>query len=373
LAINEYILTILAMLVSIVISIISLKFAYSANKQSKTANELAEEANKKSDISNDLAIEANELSKNANAYSKEANDLAKGESRRAYRPKLELKSLNLNPNGIHVYVGNNIKLSGAKPIKNIIPDTLPLFNADGEPIFIKYDSGYDYTNFIVRSRGRVFLTSFVPHKEDSTIMKRSDWREYLFINLCSANNIDNVILIFGLINLTIDTDSDNISELKIEKAYSMINENENVRNDMSVDVEFVDPKFPLTIPIAIAYQKKRNKKSEDDVRCALERFCYEIFRLKGKNEEPINLLEDKDMFEMFEKYIRLSELSCLLKCVTTGDDDESYYYTLMFRTMDSPYHNRYFTKIYGSKQFYKMAKKATERAGHNVIFKKVNK
>lgn len=366
--IYEYILAILAIIVSAVISIIALIFAHSANKQSKTANNLAEEANKKSDISNGLAIEANDLSKKANNYSKAANDLAKSANHKANRPKLNLVGLFVDYDEIDVYVGNNVNLYGSKPIKKVNPIAMPLSTIDEDERFIEVDSGYDFTNLIVSSRRSVFLTPYAPYEEEWIFREHSDMKEYLFINLCATNNVDNVILVFGLMDLVIDLDSDNVSELKIENVYSMRANDTSIKNDMRVAIQFSDPKFPLTIPIAVAYPKRQEKRSWPNISCGLENICFKIFQLKDKNEKRINLLKNRDMLKIFKKHIGLSELSCLLKCTTASDDEEPYYYTLMFRT-HSYCHTSHLAKIYyGGKQFYKMAIEATRRAGKNVIF-----
>jgi len=64
---------------SLIVSVISLFFAFWSNKNSRDANKIAEEANAKSDKANGIAEEANKISSQLLAEQQKANRLSEAQ------------------------------------------------------------------------------------------------------------------------------------------------------------------------------------------------------------------------------------------------------------------------------------------------------
>jgi len=320
---GELLLGVIGILLSTVISVIALVSSKSANKKSTIANELAEKAN--------------------NLY-EQANKLAQSSSNKVHMPKIKLIDFSIDPNKIEIFAQKNMQINGAHPMKS--PS--------------RKVGTYEYYNFHRLINGNFRNISLLAHP--LTMI------EYLFLNLCSNNfNDDNKAVVFGMFNVTIDFGSDSISEIKIEKAYAMVNKRTSIGNDLDINVRFFDPISPLKIPIAFVCPYKK-------IEGLLERVSW----LKG-TFKSLNLFESKSMIP---QYTNLDEFACLLRCKTIEDEETPYYYSLLFHPTELCNYDRlnywghsvnYRARICnGSSDFYEMAKRASERADCDVIFESID-
>lgn len=264
----------------------------------------------------------------ANNLTREDIDLSIKEKQEAKRPKLTLEAVTLDPNKVEIYVGSNIDIKDER-VKPII----------GEK--------YDYAKEIVLN----------PAYFRKNVMLNHNQKDYLFVNQCypDTHDIKNLVLAFGMLNLKIDFGNVKISELKAERAYSMLQEDRCFGNDIELELKAKDIESPLEISLAFAYID------------ALDTTTPRLYNILGlEREEKLDFFKNR---EIASKYLNFTEIAYLFSCKTTSSSIP-YEYTLILqidkngKLVSGLIHD-------GDEVFYKEANKATQEVGISVICKSI--
>lgn len=255
----EYILPILSLLISIISTIL----AFKANIKSKEANEISKESNS--------------ISKEAKNISQKANEIAEKSLNVQIVPEIELTKLELDPQNVKIYGGNNISWTGKKDL----PDEL-----------------YEIILKLARTNSIMIF----------------DNKEYLLINLCYENTAkDDVGIIFDALCYEGKCTKNSITELSILKAYSLLNPTIPFEPDMGLNIHIDINTSTITIPIA--YACPSNLYSSLNL--------GSIAQIAGQTTEKINLISNPNMAG---KIISFVETAYLIKCLTPNND--KFLYTL---------------------------------------------
>ncbi|MCL2399961.1 MAG: hypothetical protein FWC91_09515 [Defluviitaleaceae bacterium] len=332
---DENVMQILGLLViPIITALFATIIALRALSHSKTANTRAKESIIESEKANILAEKAITESETANTLSKEANELSEkafDESKKAKyeakRPKPDAISIKISPANLKVFRGSKASRFIDEPdISNFLDIEKIL-----DPNIFQKSTVFDYDG------KKYMLINTLPKDVSKTIL------------------LEQIVLAFNVIEVEISLGS-RISEIKIEKAYTMID-----HKSPFTDVEVLDVKFPighnqvtLTMPFAYACFN-HNIKTLD-----IER----INNLKKSgNTEEINLLEQKVESALLGFY----ETAFLIRCKTTDDEvgAEGFLYSFLIHTK---YGKIEVEKIHdGDYLFNKKAAEAESRSGRKIV------
>jgi len=300
--ITEFIWNALKLAIPVIISLI---LFYFSNGKAKKANELAEKAIEKSGTANDISLEAIKRADTANDIAQKKFALLEDERKERYkegRPRVELKSMLFDTDEVDVYGGSNVL--GVKPI-------------DGKDYETGEYLGYDYTD-IIKSPDRLKHSTRLSHAG----------KNYMFINLLSPkdvkNNLNNVILAFGVLSLVIDLGGNTVKELKIEKAYSMKSEKEHFADGLKINVKFPKPGAELKIPIAYAC------KNNTDMSVHLTNINH--FKTKSEKSGKRTQVDFLEFRNDAEKFISFVETAYVFKCTTYCG--KKYDYTIYLEIVD---------------------------------------
>ena len=343
------ILGILGLVIPSIFSIIALVIACFANKRSKNANDIAEGANDIAEGANDIAEKANRISIQANDIAEEAlkiakqtvdvaedaNDISKRGQRNADRPDFKIKSWVLDPKKIDIYIGENVELDNAKPLVGVDPTT---------------KEEYDYENIVLGTCRKLTLLSY-------------NEKEHMLVNLCPHDikkYIDNAVIAFGVLSMTIDFDTSKISELVIEKTYSMMSETDSFYRDIKIDIDLPIHTSPLEIPMAFACLNGR------DSPIHLPSINKLVTSENLKDKEPINFLGDLDSRSKASRYLNFIETAYLFRYKNMNGD---IYYHSIFLEMDVDNEKvlKGLRRLDDCSLFREKAEKACEKAGHDVV------
>jgi len=260
------------------------------------------------------AIASYRVSSLAHKLAKEKFTFEKDEKDKENRPSMTLESVIINTDDVDVYVGSNLEYYEAKPIEGIHEET---------------QKGYNHIDLIKESNRLEMVTLLFP--EDHKLPSNDN--TYMFINACSEidvrDNMDNAVLVFGALNITIDLDNSNISELKLEKAYSMKSGNKGFGENVKFKIKMPTPKPVFTIPIAYACM--------DDDNMSINLRQVNKLRnqaIKDKKTKKINFMVTKGEAG---KYLSFSETAYLFRCKTK--DVKFYDYTLLLEKEDKKLKN----------------------------------
>jgi len=319
-------------LISVISSLISfglLIFAYlmyrEAKKESTSAKINAKDAKVAANEANRLADEANNLSKKtakeallvseeANRLREETLNFAKEERQKLNRPKMEIIALTLDLKELDFY-SNNPHFDEMKQIKSMK--------------FFSNHSGKNIATYFMGLKKLLLLNPNNRLRHNKTDEKSV----YLLANMCakydidkSGNNkfVDDVMLAYGILNITVNLGSNQIHELKVVKAYYTIGSKKIVINEEDISGSFRKPKSPLNIKIAHASLNNSD---------ALIKF-HALNGFKGsalENETVIDFLKPNFLCPNFLDggYIKFDEMAYLLKCIT--EDKEIYHYSLYLK------------------------------------------
>lgn len=258
----DYILPIL----SFFIAIISVILAFKANIKSNEANEISRESNL--------------ISKEAKNISQKANEIAEKSLNVQIAPEIELTKLELNPQNVKIYGGNNISWIGKKDL----PDKL-----------------YKIISKTARTDSIMVLEN----------------KEYLLINLCYENTAkDDVGIILDAFCFEGKCVKNSIAELSILKAYSLLNPTIPFEPDIRLNIHIDINTSTITIPIA--YACPSNLYSSLNL--------GSIAQMASQTTEKINLIDNPDMAG---KIIGFVETAYLIKCLTPNNDE--FLYTLYIK------------------------------------------
>ncbi len=253
-------------IISVIASIFSAIFAYKANTKAKEANEISKDAK-------NISEKANTISEEANIIAMKALDLQMA-------PEIRLTKLELDPQKVKVFGGNNIAWIG----KNELTDEL-----------------YKIISESART--------------DSIIVINN--KEYLLINLCyETTSKSDVGIILDAFCFEAECTKNSITELSILKAYSLLNPTIPFEPDIKLNIHIDINTSTITIPIA--YACPSNLYSSLNL--------GSIAKIAKEFTEKINLINTPDMAG---KIIGFVETAYLIKCITPNNDE--FLYTLYIK------------------------------------------
>jgi len=219
------------------------------------------------------------------------------------RPKIKLKSLTLDTNRVYMYVGKNVNWDGRE--KGSIYNEI-----------IK-GSNLRYIDIVKETKRLRMNTKLEPNEH---LLSKEKDTTYMFINLCTQEDIDsksdNIVLAFGVLNITLDLSADKIRELKIARAYSMKEEDESYGKVIGIDVSHrglgITSSFEMPVAYACVIDVDKEQKEKPDTSLYLKH----ISDKKTENDangshKPINFLEKQTNSA---QYIGFIESAYLLEC-----------------------------------------------------------
>lgn len=242
---------------SFIIACISAILAFVTYKKYKEANKISQEANK--------------FAKEANRFAREANEIAKKSLNTQIAPEIKLTKFGLDPTKVRVYGGNNISWIG----KNNIPDELY----------------------------KTILNS--PRTNSITMI---DDKKYLLINLCYKNTAKDDMGIVDAFYMELECTKNQVAELSILKAYSLLNSTTPFGIDVQIDTHIEVQNSNITIPIVYA--------CPSDLDSSLR--LGNIAKIAKETTDRINLLDSPSMAGRFIGFI---ETAYLIKCRTCSNDE----------------------------------------------------
>lgn len=244
-------------ILSFIVACISVILTFVTYKKYKKANEIAEEANK--------------FAKEANKFAKEANEISRKLLNAQIAPEIKLTRLGIDPTKAKVYGGENITWIG----KTDLPDEL-------------------YK--IIINTARTNSIAII----DNT--------KYLLINLCNKDtDKDNIGIILDAFYFELECAKNQVSELMILKAYSLLNSETPFGIDIQINTHIDVQTSTITIPIAYACPENRESSLN----------LGNIAKMAKETTKEINLM--KKLSET-KKYISFIETAYLIKCRTLNND-----------------------------------------------------
>ncbi len=283
-------------ILSIIVACISAILSFLTYKKYKKANEIAEEANV-------IAKEAHKFAKEANKFAKEANVIAMKSLNAQIAPEIKLTKLGVDPTKIKVYGGENITWIG----KTNLPDEL--------------------YQIIINSA-----------RTDSMVI--IDNTKYLLINLCYKDTTkDNIGIILDAFYFELECSKNQVSELMILKAYSLLNSKTPFGIDIKINAHTDVQTSTITIPIAYA--------CPENLESSL--ILGNIAKMAKEATNKINLIDSPSMAG---KFIGFIETAYLIKCRTFSNeeflfslymkkDESGKLQTLCMRRGDEIYNEKY--------------------------------
>jgi len=321
--------------IPVLISILSLAVAVlsylSSSQKAKKANRTAEAANSLSESAVNLTREANALARESNAQTnhlldilQSANDLkletmniARNDKYEESRPKFKVYDLTLDPKEVDVYVGESVGWNNTKPITD------------------------DYAEIVLNNTEKL-----------TWLRLPQDDKECILVNLCPPNveedYIDRVVLAFGVFNVMIDYDADEISKLQIENAYSMMSGSGKTSDNIGLNIPANNSLSKISI--AFAYVSGLNEPINFQN-------IDKLISSKKQEDRTKIVFNSPKLREKLKKYLHISEISCLLKC-TCGEVE--YYYSIFMGTDDNGLPGN-LIKEDGSNMFLEKFKKAIKK------------
>lgn len=258
-----------------------------------------------------------------------ANKIAKDARDDTQRPRLKLVSLSLDPQNVHIYGGKNITWAGKLPLRddlfNVIKDS---FRSDS-------------------------VVTFKVEKEAAP-------QEYLLVNLCKEDSQrEDVGLILNAITFSVENQNTDhlISELTIEKAYSMISSSDPFPLDMKLRNSTITiHENPFSVNLAYAC-------------CHYESSSLNLGGIAGiKASGETDIINLIDSPERAGEIIAFADTAYLFSCKTTSG--QRYEFSLVISRDPSTGKLKDHFIYYKRVEFDKRATAAYERANEKVVIEK---
>lgn len=265
----------------------------------------------------------------ANKIANDANEISNQMRDDTQRPRLKLVSLSLDPQNVHIYGGKNITWAGKLPLRddlfNVIKDS---FRSDS-------------------------VVTFKVEKEAAP-------QEYLLINLCGKDSQrEDIGLILNAITFSVENqNTDNpISEITIEKAYSMISNSKPFPLDMKLRNSTITiHENPFSVNLAYAC-------------CHYESSSLNLGGIAGiKASGETDIINLIDSPERAGEIIAFADTAYLFSCKTTSG--QRYEFSLVISKNPSTGNLKDHFIYYKREEFDKRAAAASERANKKVVIKR---
>lgn len=265
----------------------------------------------------------------ANKIANDANEISNQMRDDTQRPRLKLVSLSLDPQNVHIYGGKNITWAGKLPLRddlfNVIKDS---FRSDS-------------------------VVEFKVEKEAAP-------QEYLLVNLCKEDSQrEDVGLILNAITFSVENQNTDhlISELTIEKAYSMISNSKPFPLDMKLRNSTITiHENPFSVNLAYAC-------------CHYESSSLNLGGIAGiKASGETDIINLIDSPERAGEIIAFADTAYLFSCKTTSG--QRYEFSLVISKNPSTGNLKDHFIYYKREEFDKRAAAASERANKKVVIKR---